>query len=97
MDIKYHILCKWVECNLLVISRVDTSVNMSNHFTKQLGPTLFHCHVYYIMGQIPPHYTQWLCRLFGATLRLSLLHLNQCLHNQLLLLQLAYIPFSPRF
>jgi hypothetical protein len=42
MDIKYHILCEWVEHNLLFLSRVDTSVNMSDHFTKQLGPTLFH-------------------------------------------------------
>jgi hypothetical protein len=67
MDIKYHILCEWVERGLLVLARVDTSVNMSNHFPKQLGPTLFQCHVDYIMGRIPPHHTQWFCKLFGST------------------------------
>jgi hypothetical protein len=69
MDIKYHVLCEWVERDLLVLSRVDTSVNMSDHFTKQLGPTLFHRHVDYIMGRIPPHYTQWFCKLFRSTSR----------------------------
>jgi hypothetical protein len=67
MDIKYHVLCEWVECNLLVLSRVDTSVNMSDHFTKQLGPTLFRHHIENVMGWIPPHYTQWFCKLFGST------------------------------
>ncbi len=47
MDIKYHVLCEWVECDLLVLSRVDTLVNMLDHLTKQLGPTLFHRHVKY--------------------------------------------------
>jgi hypothetical protein len=47
MDIKYHVLCEWVEHDLLILSRVDTLVNMSDHFTKQLGPTLFHCGVDY--------------------------------------------------
>ena len=66
MDIKYHVLCEWVEHDLLVLSCVDTLVNMSGHFTKQLGPTLFHHHVDYIMGQIPPHYIQWFRKLFGS-------------------------------
>jgi hypothetical protein len=69
MDIKYHVLCKWVKGDLLVLSRVDTLVNMSDHFTKQLGPTLFHHHVDYIMGGIPPHYTQWFRNPFGSTSR----------------------------
>jgi hypothetical protein len=69
MDIKYHVLCEWVERDLLVLSHVDTLVNMSDHFTKQLGPTLFHRHVDYIMGRIPPHYTQWFHKLFDSTSR----------------------------
>jgi hypothetical protein len=69
MDIKYHVLCKWVERDLLVLSCVDTLVNMFDHFTKQLGPTLFQHHVDYIMGWIPPNYTQWFCKLFGSTSR----------------------------
>jgi hypothetical protein len=67
MDIKYYVLWEWVEHDLHVLSSVNTSVNMSNHFTKQLGPTLFHRHVDYIMGRIPPHYTQWFSKLFGST------------------------------
>ncbi len=69
MDIKFHVLYKWVEHDLLVLSHVDTLVNMSDHFIKQLGPTLFHRHVDYIMGWIPPHYTQWVRKLFGSTSR----------------------------
>ncbi len=67
MDIKYHFLCEWVEHDLLIFSWVDTLVKMLDHFTNQLGPTLFHCHVDYIMGWIPPHYTQWFRKLFGST------------------------------
>ena len=65
--LRYHVLCEWVECDLLILSRVDTSTNMSDHFTKQLGPTLFHRHVDYIMGRVPPHYTQWFHKLFAST------------------------------
>ena len=36
-----------MERDLLVLSRVDTLVNMLDHLTKQLGPTLFHRHVEY--------------------------------------------------
>jgi hypothetical protein len=52
MDIKYHAMCEWVERDLLLLKRVDTTVNMADHFTKQLGTTLFHRHVDYIMGTI---------------------------------------------
>jgi hypothetical protein len=45
MDIKYHVLCEWVERDLILLSRIDTTVNMADHFTKQLGPTLFHRHL----------------------------------------------------
>jgi hypothetical protein len=69
MDIKYHVLCEWVEHDLLILSWVYTSINMSDHFIKQLGPTLFHRHVGYIMGRVPLHYTQWFRKLFGSTSR----------------------------
>jgi hypothetical protein len=69
VDIKSHVLCEWVERDLLVLSCVDTLINMFDHFTKQLGPTLFHRHVDYIMGRIPPHNTQWFRKLFGLTSR----------------------------
>ena len=57
MDIKFHVLYKWVEHDLLVLSHVDTLVNMSDHFTKQLGPTLFHRHVDYHGVDTTPLYT----------------------------------------
>jgi hypothetical protein len=51
-------MCEWVERDLLFLQRVDTTVNMADHFTKQPGTTLFHQHVdYNFMGHVPPHYT----------------------------------------
>ncbi len=57
MDIKYHVLIDWIECNLLQLEHIDTSLNMADHFTKQLGSTLFHQHVDYILGKVPPTYS----------------------------------------
>ena len=65
MDIKWHTLAQWVERDLLKLERVDTSINMSDHFTKQVGPTLFHRHVDYILGHVPPTYSAWFKRLHG--------------------------------
>jgi hypothetical protein len=67
MDIKYHVFCEWVDRDLICLKRSDTTVNMSDRFTKQLGPTLFHHHVDYIMGQVPPQYPPWYHNLFGKT------------------------------
>jgi hypothetical protein len=57
MDIKYNVLCEWVERDLITLERVDTSLNMADHFTKQLGPTLFNRHVDYLLGHVPPKYS----------------------------------------
>ncbi len=57
MDITYHALIEWVECNLLSLERIDILLNMAAHFTKQLGGTLFHRHVDYILGKVPPPYS----------------------------------------
>ena len=57
MDIKYNVLCEWVERDLILLGHADTTINMADHFTKQLGHTLFQRHVDYIMGHVPPHYT----------------------------------------
>ncbi len=57
MDIWYHILCEWVERNLIVLERVDTTINEADHFTKVLPRTLFHRHIDYIMGHVPPEYS----------------------------------------
>jgi hypothetical protein len=67
MDIKYHVICEWVNRDLICHECSDTTVHTSDHFTKQLSPTLFHHHVDYIMGRVPPQYSPWYHRLFGET------------------------------
>jgi hypothetical protein len=42
IDIKYFSLCEWVERDLILLDRIDTSINMSDHLTKSLQPLLFH-------------------------------------------------------
>ena len=65
MDIMFFALSEWVEQELLKLERVHTSLNMSDHFTKQLGPTLFHRHIDYILGHVPPTYSSWYRKLIG--------------------------------
>jgi hypothetical protein len=55
MDIKFHALVEWVKHDVLCLECIDTSLNMGNHFTKQLGHTLFHNHVNYILGKYHLH------------------------------------------
>eukprot|EP00984_Skeletonema_dohrnii_P026679 scaffold16053_cov144-Skeletonema_dohrnii-CCMP3373.AAC.1 len=50
MDIRFFALSEWVERDLLSLERVDTSMNMADHFSKQLPPTLFARHVDHILG-----------------------------------------------
>jgi hypothetical protein len=57
MDIKYHVLIEWVERDLFQLTRINTSMNLADYFTKQLGRTLFHRHVDYILGKVPPTYS----------------------------------------
>jgi hypothetical protein len=57
MDIKYQALCKWVEWDFLKLERIDTTISLTDNFTKQLGQVLFHCHVDYIFGKVPPTYS----------------------------------------
>jgi hypothetical protein len=57
MDIKYHALCKWVERDLLKLEWIDTTINLADHFTKQLRWVLFHRDVDYIFGKVPPTYS----------------------------------------
>jgi hypothetical protein len=57
IHIKYFSLCEWVECNLMLLERIDTSINMSDHMTKGLQTTLFHCHADFILGHLPPMYS----------------------------------------
>jgi len=59
MDIKYFSLCEWVERDLMILERIDTSINMSDHMTKGLQTILilFHRHVDFLLGHIPPMYS----------------------------------------
>ena len=54
MDVRYFSICDWVERDLLLLTRVDTSQNLADHFTKSLPRILFWRHNDYIMGHIPP-------------------------------------------
>jgi hypothetical protein len=58
MDIKYQVICEWVERDLIHLKRIDTTINLADLFTKQLGSTLFYRHLDYIHGHVPPHYVQ---------------------------------------
>ncbi len=57
MDIRYHVLCEWVEQDLIVLEQVDTTINKADHFTKLLSCVLFHRHIDYIMGHVPLEYS----------------------------------------
>ena len=57
IDIKYFSLCKWIERDLMLLERIDTSINMSDHMTKGLQTTLFHRHADFIVGHVPPMYS----------------------------------------
>jgi hypothetical protein len=57
IDIKYFSICEWIEPDLMLLERIDTSVNMSDHFTKGLSHVLFHRHADYLLGHIPPVYS----------------------------------------
>lgn len=65
MDIKYNVLTKWVERDLVILKCVDTKLNMADHFTKQLGPLALCCHTNYILGHIPPEYSSCFQLLHG--------------------------------
>jgi hypothetical protein len=57
IDIKYFSICEWIERDLMVLERIDTTINMSDHFTKGLSRALFHRHADYLLGHIPPMYS----------------------------------------
>jgi hypothetical protein len=102
MDIKYHVLVKWVEQNLLQLEQINTSMNLADHFTKQLGRTLFHRHVDYILGKVPPTYScafdRFRSGLHKDTSTTPLLQKPACssLPNKLMQLQPTYGHHGPK-
>jgi len=57
MDIKYFSICEWVDRDLMHLERIDTSINMADHFTKALTRALFHHHADFLLGHVPPVYS----------------------------------------
>jgi hypothetical protein len=56
IDIKYFALCDWIKRNLLLLERIDTSINPADHLTKTLSCILFHRHADFLLGHVPPKY-----------------------------------------
>ncbi len=55
-DIKFFALCDWVKRGLIILKRIDTSINPADHLTKILSRTLFHQHADFLLGHVPPKY-----------------------------------------
>ena len=53
IDIKYFSLCEWIERDLMLLERIDTTLNMSDHLTKALSWNLFHRHADFLLGHVP--------------------------------------------
>ena len=58
MEIKHFALQEWVLKDLLTLKRIDTKDNYSDVMTKATARVLFHRHMNYIMGKIPPSYVK---------------------------------------
>ena len=65
IDIKWHVLCQWVEQDLIKLERIPTALNIADIFTKQLGPLLFKRHCDYLMGRVPPQYSSAYRQFYG--------------------------------
>jgi hypothetical protein len=57
IDIKFYALQEWVERDLMVLKRIDTSINISDALTKPLARILFYRHRDFYMGYVPPTYS----------------------------------------
>ena len=66
MDIKYFLLCDWVDRDLMHLERVDTKINMADMFTKILPRLMFYPHADYLLGHIPPKYSPVYSSLVGT-------------------------------
>ena len=48
------------------LERIDTSINMSDHFTKALNRALFHWHADFLLGHVPPMYSPVYHKIVGV-------------------------------
>jgi hypothetical protein len=69
VDIKYFSLSEWVEHDLMLLERIDTSINLADHFTKGLQTALFHRHADFILGHIPLAYSPVYRSIIGSYAR----------------------------
>jgi hypothetical protein len=66
MDIKYFSICEWVDRDLMLLERIDTKLNLSDHLTKGLTRALFHRHADFLLGHIPPAYSPVYATIIGS-------------------------------
>ena len=64
INIKYHVICQWVEQDLVKLERLTSALNVAYIFTKQLESLFFRRHYDYlilrksatnIFGALPEH------------------------------------------
>ena len=58
MDTKFFALQPWVDLDLLILKKINTSDNKSDLITKNLERTMFYRHMGYLMGKIVPEYVK---------------------------------------
>ncbi len=71
IDIKFFSLCDWVEQDLMILDQINTLINMADHLTKALQPTLYHRHADFLLGHIPPAYSPIYSSIIGDFLNHS--------------------------
>jgi hypothetical protein len=57
INTNFYAIQEWVECDLVILQRIDTSINLADPLTKSLNRILFHRHRDFNMGFVPPRYS----------------------------------------
>ena len=52
------VLLDWIKRDLIIMKRVNTSINSADSMTKQTGKQLFYRHFDYILGKVKPSYVK---------------------------------------
>ncbi|KAL7502067.1 hypothetical protein ACHAXN_000155 [Cyclotella atomus] len=50
INTNFYAIQEWVECDLVILQRIDTSINLADPLTKSLNRILFHRHRDFNMG-----------------------------------------------
>jgi hypothetical protein len=101
IDIKYFALCDWIKRDLLLLKRIDTSINPTDHLTKTLSRILFHRHADFLLGHVPPKYSpvyRHAITTYGNFIRISIrLYLNRSPLPPLLVLHGLLLHLSTKY